>query len=115
MVLINFNNFRVSQILTRIFLVMQTAGRGSCGVSQWFAARETARIANKLDEEGLEMVVCRHGVLLKALNMFRGEIFAYPLSYRRSFRQPQVGSSIAQIFPARTGPTLRGWQYPCRN
>lgn len=49
---------------------MQTAGRGICGASQWSAARETARRASKLDEEGLEVVVCRHGLLLKALNMY---------------------------------------------
>lgn len=32
-----------------------------------------------MDEEGMEVAVCRHGFLLKALNMYRGEIFAYPL------------------------------------
>lgn len=29
-------------------------------------------------------MVCRHGILLKALNMFRGEIFAYPLYLQRT-------------------------------
>ncbi|XP_033953720.1 uncharacterized protein [Pseudochaenichthys georgianus] len=56
-----------------------TQGRGTCGYSQWTAARETSRRASKLDEEGMEVAVCRHGFLLKALNMYRGEIFAYPL------------------------------------
>ncbi|KAI9536783.1 hypothetical protein NQZ68_031091, partial [Dissostichus eleginoides] len=56
-----------------------TQGRGTCGDSQWTAARETSRRASKLDEEGMEVSVCRHGFLLKALNMYRGEIFAYPL------------------------------------
>ncbi|KAI9525701.1 hypothetical protein NQZ68_006250 [Dissostichus eleginoides] len=55
-----------------------TQGRGTCGDSQWTAARETSRRASKLDEEGMEVAVCRHGFLLKALNMYRGEIFAYP-------------------------------------
>ncbi|XP_032441861.1 uncharacterized protein LOC116734515 isoform X3 [Xiphophorus hellerii] len=56
-----------------------TSGRGVCG-GQWSAARETShRSSSKLDEEGLELAVCRHGVLLCALNMYRGEIFAYPL------------------------------------
>ncbi|KAJ4921193.1 hypothetical protein JOQ06_022303 [Pogonophryne albipinna] len=55
------------------------SGRGVCG-GQWSAARETSqKSASKLDEEGLELAVCRHGVLLCALNMYRGEIFAYPL------------------------------------
>ncbi|ROI15872.1 hypothetical protein DPX16_0564 [Anabarilius grahami] len=56
-----------------------TQGRGTCGDSQWTVARETSRRASKLDEEGMEVAVCRHGFLLKALNMYRGEIFAYPL------------------------------------
>ncbi|XP_046873039.1 uncharacterized protein LOC124465354 [Hypomesus transpacificus] len=59
--------------------VKSTQGRGTCGTSQWTAARETSRRANKLDEEGVEVAVCRHGYLLKGLSMYRGEIFAYPL------------------------------------
>ncbi|XP_026033790.1 uncharacterized protein LOC113028028 [Astatotilapia calliptera] len=55
------------------------SGRGVCG-GEWSAARETSqRSSSKVDEEGLELAVCRHGVLLRALNMYRGEIFAYPL------------------------------------
>ncbi|XP_076616610.1 uncharacterized protein LOC143339323 [Chaetodon auriga] len=59
--------------------VKNTHGKGKCGDSQWTAARETSKRASKLDEEGMEVAVCRHGFLLKALNMYRGEIFAYPL------------------------------------
>ncbi|KAI4799985.1 hypothetical protein KUCAC02_016523 [Chaenocephalus aceratus] len=45
------------------------SGRGVCG-GEWSAARETSkRSTSKLDEEGLELAVCRHGVLLSALNM----------------------------------------------
>ncbi|XP_059918294.1 uncharacterized protein LOC132465616 isoform X2 [Gadus macrocephalus] len=56
------------------------SGRGVCGKSQWKAARETAKKSgSKVDEEGVEVAVCRHGILFKALNMFRGEIYAYPL------------------------------------
>ena len=56
------------------------SGKGVCGKSQWTAARETAKKSgSKVDEEGVEVAVCRHGILFKALNMFRGEIFAYPL------------------------------------
>lgn len=36
-----------------------------CGDTQWNAARETSKRANKLDEEGVEIAVCRHGFLLK--------------------------------------------------
>ncbi|XP_066507850.1 uncharacterized protein [Hoplias malabaricus] len=55
-------------------------GKGICGKSTWAAARETSKKTNtKCDEEGLEVAVCRHCILLRGLNMFRGEIFAYPL------------------------------------
>ncbi|XP_046705778.1 uncharacterized protein LOC124386164 [Silurus meridionalis] len=60
-------------------LTNHISGRGVCG-RQWSAARETSqKSSSKIDEEGLELAVCRHGVLLCALNMFRGEVFAYPL------------------------------------
>ena len=32
-----------------------------------------------MDEEGMEVAVCHHGFLLKALNLYKGEIFAYHL------------------------------------
>lgn len=57
----------------------QVHGRGVCGKSRWAAARESSNKNPKVDEEGLEVAVCRHSFLLKALNMYRGEIFAYPL------------------------------------
>jgi len=60
--------------------VLQVHGKGICGTSTWAAARETSKNTNnKCDEEGLEVAVCRHCILLRGLNMFRGEIFAYPL------------------------------------
>ncbi|KAK0153141.1 hypothetical protein N1851_005188 [Merluccius polli] len=70
-----------------------TQGRGTCGDSQWTAAWETSRRASKLDEEGMEVAVCCHGFLLKALNMYRGEIFAYPL-----FLQKELMPAKAQFF-----------------
>ncbi|KAL2091473.1 hypothetical protein ACEWY4_013736 [Coilia grayii] len=55
-------------------------GKGACGSSSFGAAKEVStKSSSKIDEEGLEIAVCRHGVLTAALNMFRGEIFAYPL------------------------------------
>lgn len=63
-----------------MFTLDQRPGKGCCGVGSWKAARETApRSKGKLDEEGLEIAVCRHGILQGALNMMRGEIFGYPL------------------------------------
>ncbi|KAK7945085.1 hypothetical protein WMY93_000813 [Mugilogobius chulae] len=56
------------------------AGKGHCGSSELVAAKESSVKSSKsLDEEGLEVAVCRHGILLRALNHFRGEIYAYPL------------------------------------
>ncbi|XP_046894585.1 uncharacterized protein LOC124479742 isoform X2 [Hypomesus transpacificus] len=57
-----------------------------CGDTQWNAARETSKRANNLDEEGVEFAVCRHGFLLKGLNMYRGEIFAYPMFLQKEFQ-----------------------------
>ncbi|XP_035006830.1 uncharacterized protein LOC118103835 [Hippoglossus stenolepis] len=68
--------------------------KGRCGTSQWAAARESAnKSASKVDEEGVEVAVCRHGFLLTGLNMFRGEIFAYPL-----YLQRQLASQNVQFF-----------------
>ncbi|ROI93617.1 hypothetical protein DPX16_3287 [Anabarilius grahami] len=69
------------------------SGRGVCG-GQWSAARETSqKSSGKTDKEGLELAVCRHGVLLRALNMFRGEIFAYPL-----YLQKQMACKTVKFF-----------------
>lgn len=57
------------------------------------AASETSWKASKLDEEGMEVAVCRHGFLLKALNMYRGEIFAYPM-----YLHKELMSANAQFF-----------------
>ncbi|XP_072574324.1 uncharacterized protein [Paramormyrops kingsleyae] len=70
----------VSEFVVELHQVLkQTRGQGTCGSSSWTAAKETSRRTTKLDEEGMEVAVCRHGFLLKALNMYRGEIFAYPM------------------------------------
>lgn len=66
---------------------MQTQRGGMCGGTQWTAARATSKKQACIDEEGLEVAVCRHGFLLKALNMFRGEIYAYPLYLQHSLQE----------------------------
>ncbi|KAL1261585.1 hypothetical protein QQF64_006850, partial [Cirrhinus molitorella] len=84
----------VSMLECRTKLFGRNPGKGRCGAGQWTAARESAnKSASKLDEEGVEVAVCRHGVLLKGLNMFRGEIFAYPL-----YLQKQLASQTVQFF-----------------
>ncbi|CAM4658775.1 unnamed protein product [Leuciscus chuanchicus] len=69
----------VKQAGFKLFFNYYLPGQGRCGSSSWTAAKETSKRTFKLDEEGMEVAVCRHGFLLKALNMFRGEIFAYPM------------------------------------
>ncbi|KAI4830683.1 hypothetical protein KUCAC02_002299 [Chaenocephalus aceratus] len=55
-------------------------GRPSCGKSNFKAGREATRKSEaRLDEEGMMTSVCRHCILFSGLNMFCGEIFAYPL------------------------------------
>ncbi|CAL8296023.1 unnamed protein product, partial [Merluccius merluccius] len=67
-------------------------GSGVCGSSRLGAAREVAKKSGaKIDEEGLEIAVCRHGVLCMALNMFRGEIFAYPMFIQKAMATKNVG------------------------
>ncbi len=50
-----------------------------CGSSQFQAARTKGKSFKGLDETGAVIGCCRHCVILRGLNMFRGEIFAYPL------------------------------------
>ncbi|KAK7913198.1 hypothetical protein WMY93_013409 [Mugilogobius chulae] len=43
------------------------AGKGHCGSSELVAAKESSVKSSKsLDEEGLEVAVCRHGILLRS-------------------------------------------------
>ncbi|KAK5925565.1 hypothetical protein CgunFtcFv8_018080 [Champsocephalus gunnari] len=60
--------------------VKPAPGHPSCGKSNFKAGREATRKSEaRLDEEGMMTSVCRHCILFSGLNMFRGEIFAYPL------------------------------------
>lgn len=78
------------KVFHRHFSILYSPGRGVCG-GQWTAAREVSRrSSSNIDEEGLEIAVCRHGVLLGALNMYRGEIFAYPLYLQNQLANRQI-------------------------
>ncbi|MEQ2301744.1 hypothetical protein AMECASPLE_039208 [Ameca splendens] len=69
-------------------------GKGRCGAGEWVAARESStKSSSKVDEEGVMVAVCCHGILLKGLNMFHGEIFPYPL-----YLQKQLASQNVQFF-----------------
>ncbi|XP_028452075.1 uncharacterized protein LOC114567259 isoform X3 [Perca flavescens] len=78
-VLVSSSHYLQPVALWIMLLHTVVTGRGICG-GEWLAAQETSyRSRSKVDEEGLELAVCGHGVLLAALNMFRGEIYAYPM------------------------------------
>ena len=51
------------------------------------------------------MSCCRHNILMKALNMNRGEIFAYPLLLQLYMQQVQEHTFVAQD----TACTFRPW------
>lgn len=89
-----------------VYDMLQAQGKGVCGTSTWAAARETSKKTNiKCDEEGVEVAVCRHSLLLRGLNMYRGEIFAYPL-----FLQKELASKTnCQFFC--TDIMCRYWPY----
>ncbi|XP_059367594.1 uncharacterized protein LOC132106020 isoform X1 [Carassius carassius] len=80
------------------------SGRGVCG-GEWSAARETSqKSSSKIDEEGLELAVCRHGVFLAALNMFRGEIYAYPLYLQNKLANTPISFFAMDV-------TCKYWPY----
>ena len=55
---------------------MQTTGSdGLCGTTRWKAAKTVSKTMPNLDETGLEVAGCRHALALKAVNMFRGEMY----------------------------------------
>ncbi|XP_077057397.1 uncharacterized protein LOC143710319 [Siphateles boraxobius] len=61
---------------------------GTCGVSRFRASKETSKkSSSKIDEEGIQVAVCRHGILLRGLNHYRGEVFAYPMFLQRELSE----------------------------
>lgn len=81
-----------------VFCFIQAPGKGVCGSAEFAAAKESSRkSSSRLDEEGIELAVCRHGVLLRALNMFRGEIYAYPLYLHKELCTENVKFFCADI------------------
>lgn len=69
-------------------IYFQRTGHDVCGPATFTASRETSQKSRaKVDEEGLEIAVCRHGVLLRGLNHYRGEIYAYPMFLQKELAQ----------------------------
>ena len=63
----------------------------------------------KLDETGLEVATCRHVIAQKALNMYRGEVFGYPLYLIKNFMvQRNVKFCFADVM-------CKLWPFICNN
>ncbi|XP_036448298.1 uncharacterized protein LOC118823034 isoform X2 [Colossoma macropomum] len=83
-------------------------GEGVCGTSTFTAGRETSsKSSAKLDEEGLEIAVCRHGCLLRGLNHYRGEIFTYPMYLQNEVAQISNVSFFCMDVTCRYWPYLK--------
>lgn len=49
-----------------------------CGAATLSAVGTGGKLSRHKDETGLMLATCRHGMILKALDMYRGEVFEYP-------------------------------------
>ncbi|KAF3850521.1 hypothetical protein F7725_012293, partial [Dissostichus mawsoni] len=77
-----------------------------CGTAKFTAGREMSKKSGaQIDEEGIQVAVCRHGFLLRGLNHFRGEIYAYPM-----FLQKEM-SKKANVDFFCMDVTCRYWPY----
>ncbi|XP_069193751.1 uncharacterized protein [Procambarus clarkii] len=66
-------------LVSALELFGASRGRSShmCGVSTLKAAKNKPVSFRSLDETGISMASCRHGIILAALNMYRGELYSY--------------------------------------
>ncbi|XP_051992989.1 uncharacterized protein LOC127651276 isoform X1 [Xyrauchen texanus] len=77
-----------------------------CGTAKFTAGREMSKKSGaQIDEEGIQVAVCRHGFLLRGLNHYRGEIFAYPMFLQREM------SKKANVTFFCMDVTCRYWPY----
>ncbi|XP_067220129.1 uncharacterized protein [Chanodichthys erythropterus] len=84
-------NEEVAEFLQTIRDKIKTSpGRTICGNSHFKAGSESNKKSqSKLDEEGVMISVCRHCILLNGLQMYRGEVFAYPLYLQKELGKTQ--------------------------
>jgi len=59
------------------------------------------------DETGLCLAACRHAVILRAINMFQGEIFAYPLFVVQDLAKHKQIKFVCQDVICRFWPWLQ--------
>lgn len=77
-------------------------GKGRCDRSM----RVRQQVCNQTRRGRCEVAVCRCGVLLKGLNMFCGEIFAYPF-----YLQKQLASQTVPFFFFCSDAVCKYWPY----
>ena len=59
-----------------------------CGDTHWKAADNKPKTKANLDETGLEIAGCRHGLAQWAVNMYQGEIYGYAHFIQQKRMQP---------------------------
>ncbi|KAL1263517.1 hypothetical protein QQF64_006256 [Cirrhinus molitorella] len=87
--------------------MISRTGHDVCGPATFTAGREVSlKSRAKVDEEGLEIAVCRHGVLLQGLNHYRGEIYAYPMFLQKELAQAANATFFCTDIACRYWPYL---------
>ncbi len=78
----------------------------ACGNSHWQAAKTNSRSYQTQDETGAVVACCNHAIMHKAINMFQGEIYAYPLFLQYNLAKRYNISFFAQDVICRYWPWL---------
>lgn len=69
-----------------------------CGSSAFKANENKGRAHSKKEETGAMIATCRHSLVLKALDMTRGEIYAYPYILQVLLVSSYMGAIITEGF-----------------
>ncbi len=82
-------------------------GDNTCSETHRQAARNKCSSVSSQAETGLCLAACRHAVVLKAINMFQGEIFAYPLFVIQAIAKDNSIGFVCQDVICRFWPWLQ--------
>lgn len=92
--------------------MLQTKVQNTCGATHWQAARTQCRSMASQAETGLCLAACRHAIIHRAINMFQGEIFAYPLFVIQSLAKEKNITFMCQDVICRFWPWLQKLDMP---
>eukprot|EP00112_Aurelia_sp_Birch-Aquarium-sp1_P021374 Seg5747.2 transcript_id=Seg5747.2/GoldUCD/mRNA.D3Y31 product="hypothetical protein" protein_id=Seg5747.2/GoldUCD/D3Y31 len=81
-------NRKEEQAIVSVLFYLQDAIDNRCGDTVWKAASNMPRRKRNLCETGIQVVVCRHGLAQKAVNMFQGELYGYSLFLQKHLMKP---------------------------